>query len=219
MRDGLPVIALATAIVALIVAIAGLAYRGSDKPEEAPEELLQNAMNRLSAIEAERKSMRVELDKLQKDVTRALEAIGGRLSGPSQAELERLAQQAVDTALRKRLEEEAAKAGVSMVAPQRPSAQQQFESMFDALAGAVKPEPSKLQGIKGMLSGLRTELNTIYRSELPEAERNKRAASARARTEEALKKLLSAEEFARYEAWKKSSTDEYVQRFFGLGGN
>jgi len=217
MRDGLPVISLVAAVLALIVALAGFAYRGSPGGEEAPEELLQGALKKLADVEADRKAARAEIERLRKDVARALEALPGSQSrAPDRAALERLVEQAVDGALRKRIEEEAAKAGLATAPAQPPSAQQQFDAMVDSLAKAVGLDAARLQEPKKLLAGLRGELNAIFKSGAPEAERDRRAAEARKRTEEALRKLLSAEEFARYLAWKESSTDDYARRFFGL---
>ena len=111
MRHGLPVIALVISVVAFIVALAGVLTRGPSETPEAPEDMLRAARRQLSDVADERKDTREELDRLAKDVTRAIEAgPAGKGTSLNPAQVRDIVKREVDAALRMRLGVEAAKA-------------------------------------------------------------------------------------------------------------
>jgi hypothetical protein len=213
MRDGIPVIALATAIVALLVALAGFVSRGPSEPHEPPEEILKQAEGRLKGMELQRQSMREDMAELRALVTRAVELAPARATGGAdRAQIENAVKSAVDSALRKRLEKEAARVGAP---PPKKTPQQEFEGMLLAIVKDLKFERNKMLAVRNVLGRLRDRLNQVYRSRTG-SQRNREAGRARSKADADLVKILSPAEFQRFHKWRKSSRDSYVKKFFGL---
>ena len=215
MRDGMPVVALVVAGVAVIVALAGFVSRDPADLPEPPAQALDRATRRLESMERERQSMRGEMAKLRAELTRAAE-IGpaGNAQKSDMAEVESLVRSVVEAEMTKRLRQRAAE--VAAPAP-RPTIEQKFDTMIVALQEGVKIDGNKVPAVKAVLSRLREKLNVVYRTyrgKEREAQRNAQANLARRQVDAELAKVLSPAEFARFDSWRKKTTDGYAKRFF-----
>ena len=216
MRDGIPIVALAVAAVAVIVAVTGLVTRDPGKPPEPPEAALRRATKRIENMEIERQSMREEMAKLRAHVTRAVElGPAGELQKIDMADVESRVRKAVEAEMTKRLRQKAAE--VAAPAP-KPTREQRFDKMFADLQKKVKIDANKMPAVKAVLTRLRGNLNTIYRAyraKVQEAQRSAKANQARRRSDAELAKVLSPAEFTAFDGWRKKSKDPYTKGFFG----
>ena len=212
MRDGMPVVALVVAVIALVVAFSGLVSRGDSGPEDAPEEAIEKAERRLDAVERQRQAMRKEMAEIASQAARAIElgsGAGGARVDP--AELENRVRQAVDAAMRKRLGDEAKRAGAP--AP-KATVQDKFDAMLQEVNKALALDKAKGDALRITLDRLRGELNNVFRAHKgPERERQARL--VRSRADASLRRVLSPAEFDNFAKWRKSSKNEYAKRFFG----
>ncbi len=212
MRDGMPVVALAVAIVAVIVAVTGFMTRDPGKLPEPPEAALRRAAKRLESMEVERQSMREKMAKLRAQVTRVVElGPAGKGREPDMADVQSLVRAAVQAEMAKRLRQKAAE--VAAPAPKL-TKEQRFDSMIADLQENVKIDPKKMPAVKAVLGRLRGSLNAIYKASKVKAQRDARANQARARTDAELAKVLSPAEFTALNAWRKKSKDPYTKVFF-----
>ncbi len=243
MRDGLPVIAFVIAVVALVVALAGVVTRGPSEMPEPPEEMLKGATRQLADVARERRIARKEFDRLSKDVVRAIEAgPAGRGGGLDPGEVRDIVSREVDDALRRRLNEEIAKAKAKAAAkkptgakaapkkaggPAPPAAEQKtsakskdFNGMLAEIEKALKLDKKKAGGVRSTLTGLRGDLNRIFRDEragkMKAAERDSKAVDARKRADGKLAGILGKGTFERFTKWRAASKNAYARRFFGL---
>lgn len=149
MRDGLPVIAFVIAVVALVVALAGVVTRGQSETPEPPEEMLKGATRQLAEVARERRIARKEFDRLSKDVVRAIEAgPAGRGGGLDLEEVRDIVGREVDDALRRRVNEEIAKAkakakGKAKVAVKKPGPPKAASKKAAKKAGDAAPRAAK----------------------------------------------------------------------------
>ncbi|MHC4202156.1 MAG: hypothetical protein ACYSU0_19365 [Planctomycetota bacterium] len=212
MRDGMPVVALAVALVAVIVAVMGLVTRDPGKMPEPPEAALRLANRRLGSMEAERRSMREKMAKLRAQLTRVVElGSAGKPGGPDMADVQSLVRTAVEAELAKRLRQKAAE--VAAPAP-KATKEQRFQNMLAELQANVKVDAKRLPAVKAVLARLRGSLNEIYKAYKVEAQRNAKANAARARSDAELAKVLSPAEYTALDAWRKKSKDPYTKVFF-----
>jgi len=212
MRDGIPVVALAVAIVAVIVAVTGLLTRDPGKPPEPPEAALRRAAKRLESMEVERQSMREGMAKRRAQVTRVVElGPAGKGREPDMADVQSLVRAAVEAEMAKRLRQKAAE--VAAPAPKL-TKEQRFESMIADLQENVKIDAKRMPAVKAVLARLRGSLNAIYKAHKVKAQRDAKANQARARTDAELAKVLSPAEYTRLDAWRKKSKDPYTKVFF-----
>jgi hypothetical protein len=237
MRHGLPVIALVVSVAAFVVALAGVLTRGPSEAPEAPEDMLRAAGKQLSDVADERKETRKELDRLAKDVTRAIEAgPAGRAPSLDPAQVRDIAKREVDAALRKRLGEEAAKAKAkverSPLAGERgadepakkaaePSAKlKEFNDMLAEIDEAFKLDKMRSARVRGALTQLREELNRVFKDardgKIKDQDRDSRASAARRRADDTITGVLGRRAFERFKKWRAESEKTYVRRFFGL---
>ncbi len=84
-------------------------------------------------------------------------------------------------------------------------------------AGRKAPE------VRKVLDTMRAELKKLGKAlqppkKTPWPEFNKRAASMRKRHLDRLKRILSPDQYKKFENWTRSAKDSYTRRFFGLGG-
>ena len=224
MRDGLPVIAVLISAVALAVALAGVVTSGPSETPEPPEQMLRDAMAQLSDVAEERKTARREFDRLSKDVVRAIEAgPAGRGGGLDLDEVRDIVKREVDGALRKRLNEEIqrAKAGTPQrQAPKAAGKAKNFDDMISELEKALSLDKNRSGRVRTTLTGLRNDLNTIFREEragkIKAEERKARAGAARKRADVKLTGILGQQTFERFKKWRAASKNAYAKHFFGL---
>jgi hypothetical protein len=224
MRDGLPVIALLVSAVALVVALAGVVTSGPSETPQPPEQMLRDAMAQLSDVAEERKRARREFDRLSKDVVRAIEAgPAGQGGGLDLAEVREVVKREVDASLRKRLNEEIARAKTAAGGKQAPKPAgkvKEFDDMISEMEKALSLDGNRSGRVRTALTGLRNELNTIFREEragkIKAGERDARAGAARKRTDVKLTGILGRETFERFKKWRAASKNAYARRFFGL---
>jgi len=213
MRDGMPVVALVVAVIALVVAFSGLMSRGTSVPADAPEEAIQKAENRLKAIQTQRQAMRKEMDEVAAQAARAMEFGSGGGARVDPAEIERSVGEAVGAALRARLAEEAKRVGAP--AP-RPTARDSFDIMLKDLAKSLPLEDAKSAALRSAFHRQRDELNKVFKKTPKGAERDRQARLVRSRTDASLRKVLSPVEFDKFAKWRKTTKNSYAKRFFGL---
>jgi hypothetical protein len=212
MRDGIPIVALAVAIVAVIIAVTGLLTRDPGASPEPPEVALRRATKRLENMEAERQSMREQMAKLRAQVTRVVElGPAGKAREPDMADVQNLVRAAVEAEMAKRLRQKAAE--VAAPAPKL-TKEQRFESMIADLQENVKIDAKRMPAVKAVLTRLRTSLNAVYKAHKEKAPRDAKANQARARSDAELAKVLSPAEFTRFDGWRKKSKDPYTKVFF-----
>ncbi len=212
MRDGIPIVALAVAIVAAIIAVTGLLTRDPGTPPEPPEAALRRATKRLESMEVERQSMREEMAKLRAQVTRVVElGPAGKAREPDMADVQSRVRAAVEAEMTKRLRQKAAE--VAAPAP-KATKEQRFDNMLADLQENVKIDAKRMPAVKAVLTRLRGSLNTIYKAYKVKAQRDAKANQARARTEAELAKVLSPAEFTGLDGWRKKSKDPYTKVFF-----
>ncbi len=251
MRDGLPVIAFVIAVVALVVALAGVVTRGPSEMPEPPEEKLNAATRQLDAVAGERRTARKEFDRLSKDVVRAIEAgPAGRGGGLDLDEVRDIVGRQVDDALRKRLNEEIAKAKAKVAAkkpappktaskkapkkapkkvgdaaprpakPKTSAKSKEFNDMLAEIEKTLKLDKNKAGRVRSTLTGLRGDLNNIFRDEragkIKAAKRDSMAGDARKGADGKLAGVLGKGTFDRFTKWRAASKSAYVRRFFGL---
>jgi hypothetical protein len=127
----------------------------------------------------------------------------------------------VDAALRKRLDEEIAKtkAAAGKQAPKPAGKAEVFNDMISEMEKALSLDGNRSGRVRSVLTGLRNELNTIFREEragkIKAEERDARAEAARKRTDVKLTGILGRETFERFKKWRAASKNAYAKRFFG----
>lgn len=212
MRDGIPIVALAVAIVAVVIAATGVLTRDPGKQPEPPEAALRRATKRIESMEAKRQSMRERMAKLRAQVTRVVElGPAGKGREPDMADVQSLVRAAVEAEMTKRLAQKAAE--VAAPAP-RTTKEQKFASMIADLQEDVKIDAKRMPAVKAVLTRLRGSLNEIYKTYKVKAQRDTKANQARARSDAELAKVLSPAEFTRLDVWRKKSKDPYTKVFF-----
>lgn len=174
----------------------------------------------------------------------------GRGGGLDLDEVRDIVGRQVDDALRKRLKEEIAKAKakVAVKKPTPPKAapkkapgaapkkagdaaalaakpktsakSKEFNDMLAAIEKALKLDKKKAGGVRSALTGLRGDLNRIFRDEragkIKAAERDTMAGNARKGADGKLAGILGKGTFTRFTKWRAASKNAYVRRFFGL---
>lgn len=200
------------AVIALVVALSGLVSRGGSAPEDAPEEAIAKAERRLDAVERQRQAMRKKMDEIAAKAARAIE-LGSGTGGPrvDPAEIENRVRQAIDSAMRKRLADEAKRAGAP--AP-KATVQDKFDAMVLELSKSLALEKAKGDALRVTLGRLRGDLNQVFRTHKG-AERERRARLIRSRADASLRRVLSPAEFDNFDKWRKSTKNDYAKRFFG----
>jgi hypothetical protein len=236
MRHGLSVIALVISVAAFVVALAGVLTRGPSEAPEAPEDMLLAARKQLSGVADERKETRKELDRLAKDVTRAIEAgPAGKGTSLDPAQVKDLVKREVEAALLKRLGEEAARAkavagkpgarqpagkAAGDAAPGASAKLKDFNDMLAEIDETFKLDKGRSARVRGALTGLRDELNRVFSDardgKIKDGERDSRAATARKRADDAITGVLGRRAFERFKEWRAGSEKSYVRNFFGL---
>jgi hypothetical protein len=216
MRDGMPVVALVVAVIALVVAFSGLVSRGTSEPGDAPEEAIEKAERRLVAVEGQRRRMREEMAEIAAQATRAIE-LGSGSGGASidPAELEKSVGKAVGAAMRTKLREEAKRVGAP---PPKMTAQEKFDGMLKDLDKSITLAKPKSEALHNTLVRLRANLNTAfntYKGKGKNAERDREARLARSKSDASLRRVLSPAEFDRFAKWRKSTKNDYAKKFFG----
>jgi len=220
MRDGLPIIALIVSAVALVIALAGaLAPSGAETPD-APEEMLENALAKLQAIDKRRDAMREQISTLNDDIVEIKEAsAGARGEAFNKTEIQNIVRKIVEEELAKRVKTEAAAAGARVGAKAAGSpAQQKFNAMLATIKKQFGLDDAKHKVVTASLTKLRAELNDIYgkakQGKINVTQRDKLAAQARARADAAIAKALPAATMQKFRAWRRGA-DAYTKKFFG----
>lgn len=220
-RDALAVVAVLVAVGALAFAVAAFVQSGG------PDETAQAIARNVAAVEGSLKGqderasqLSRKLRALDRRLTELSENADGILAGgrkPPEAEVIKLVREQVRTDLQERIDE-LARSGL----PARGSKDQQFDAMAASAvracgAGRKAPEVRKvLDAMRAELKQLGKKLQPPKKTPWPEF--NKKAAPMRKRHLDRLRKILSPDQFKKFQGWTRSTKDSYTRRFFGLGG-
>jgi len=216
MHDGMPVIALVAAVLAFVIALAGVVSGGRSEVEEAPRELIENATKSIETLKQMRSDLRRDLARLDEKLTRAMET--GTAEDDPAAMRQRLSPivvDAADVALRKRLGETAAEvgAGAPNVTPE-----QKFEEMLGAIKTDLKLDDGKHAAVGSVLGVLRTQLKKAEQDRsLSQPAREGRYKTARETAFRSLERILGPDGYKAFQEWLRATgRDSYTKHFFGL---
>lgn len=219
MHKGLPLIALITSIVAVLVA--GMGFISSDKQDEreAPEEALKEARMVLDKVISQRKKLRDEIIELRAQLDRVIEHNSGSAAIDT-TQIEQAVEDAVKKSLDKHLNDFAVKVGAKggdKLKGKPGNVSENFEKMLVDVSKLLNLEDKKKAAFNAVAKTLRTDLQNIQRSyRNNKTEREKRYDAVRKRYMGRIAQILTPAENKKFTDWLKNKTNKYPRLLFGI---